>query len=349
MVDLTLSEEQQALRSAFAELFAKHSSIERVRAAEPLGFDQRLWAELVAIGAPVLGVPESAGGASATAVDLIVVAQEAGRRLAPAPLAEVIAASGALAAAGGRDGLIDEIAAGDLLPTLALSPPREGTVRLAPVGAVADALLVLAGDRLLLDRHRFDRQSGPRPHQDPVPNLGASPIADWDISDEAIVLCEGERARQIYAAAVSEWRLLTAAALTGLGQAALEIGVDYVRQRHAFGVPLGWFQAIQHRLAEVATATDGAELLVWEAAWARAENPERAPALATMAFLFAAQTAFDVCRASLQYHGGYGYTLEYDIQLFLRRAKAWPLAAGASNIMLAELSDAIYETAAEAS
>jgi alkylation response protein AidB-like acyl-CoA dehydrogenase len=155
----------------------------------------------------------------------------------------------------------------------------------------------------------------------------------------------GERAREIYAAALSEWRLLTAAALTGLSQAALEIGVDYVRQRHAFGVPLGWFQSIQHRLAEVATATDGAELLTWEAAWAREADPDRAPALATMAFLHAAQTAFDVCRASLQYHGGYGYTLEYDIQLFFRRAKAWPLAAGSANRLLAELADAVYETA----
>lgn len=343
MVDLTFSDEQQALRSAFADLFAKHASIERVRAAEPLGFDQRLWDELVATGAPVLGVPESAGGASASAVDLAVVAQELGRRIAPAPLAEAIAASEALAAVGGQQDLIAEIAAGGVLPTLALAPPRAGTVRLAPAGAVADALIAWSDGRLLLDR-----RLGSRPHAEAAPNLASAPLADWVIGDDAVVLAEGEQARRVYSDAVSTWQLLTAAALTGLGQTALDIGVNYVKERHAFGVALGSFQAIAHRLADVATAAEGADLLVWEAAWARAAAPERAARLATMAFLFAAETSFDVCRASLQYHGGYGYTLEYDIQLFFRRAKAWPLVAGSPNVILTELADAIYQPGKEA-
>jgi alkylation response protein AidB-like acyl-CoA dehydrogenase len=89
-------------------------------------------------------------------------------------------------------------------------------------------------------------------------------------------------------------------------------------------VPIGWFQAIQHRLADVTVAGDGAHLLVYEAAWARDTDQMNALELASMAFLFETELAFHTCRESLQFHGGYGYTLEYDIQLYFRRAKGWP-------------------------
>ena len=257
MADLTFSAEQQALRSAFADLFAKHASIERVRSAEPLGFDQGLWDALVATGAPVLGVPESAGGASASAVDLAVVAQELGRRIAPAPLVEAIAATGALAAAGGQEDLIAEIAAGGVLPTLALAPPRGAVVRLAPAGAVADALVTLSEGRLLLDR-----RGGARPHAEAVPNLASAPLADWVIGDDAIVLAEGEQAQRVYSDAVSTWQLLSAAALTGLGQTALGIGVDYVKQRHAFGVRSAGSRRFSTGWPTPATAIEGGRLLV---------------------------------------------------------------------------------------
>jgi alkylation response protein AidB-like acyl-CoA dehydrogenase len=123
--------------------------------------------------------------------------------------------------------------------------------------------------------------------------------------------------------------------------------VNYVKQRHAFGVPLGWFQSVQHRLADVATAGEGAELLCWEAAWARATGDPRAAALAIMALLFAGESAFQTCRASLQFHGGYGYTLEYDIQLFFRRAKAWPLALGPPAVRYQRLADLLYRPGSE--
>jgi alkylation response protein AidB-like acyl-CoA dehydrogenase len=75
-------------------------------------------------------------------------------------------------------------------------------------------------------------------------------------------------------------------------------------------------------------AGDGSQLLVYEAAWARDTDRPDAAALASMAFLFSAEYAFRTARECLQFHGGYGVTLEYDIQLYFRRAKAWPLALG---------------------
>jgi alkylation response protein AidB-like acyl-CoA dehydrogenase len=255
---------------------------------------------------------------------------------------EAMVAANLLAAVGGQDDVLAEIATGAVLPTIALASVTGEVARMVPAGAVADLLVVLRGDELLVSR-----RDGARPHVPAAPNLANAPIASWDLDGPAAVIAEGQRARRLHADAVSEWQVLTAAALSGLGASALEQGVDYVKQRHAFGVPLGWFQSVQHRLADVATAGEGAELLCREAAWARATGDPRAAALAIMALLFAGESAFQTCRASLQFHGGYGYTLEYDIQLFFRRAKAWPLALGSPAVRYQRLADLLYRPGSE--
>jgi len=147
--------------------------------------------------------------------------------------------------------------------------------------------------------------------------------------------------------AVADWKLLTAAALGGLRATALELGVSYVKARQAFGVIIGSFQAVQHRLADLVVAGDGAQLLTYEAAWARdtaqpGTGQPDAAALASMAFLFNADCAFRTARECLQFHGGYGVTLEYDIQLYFRRAKAWPLALGDPRREYQRLADLAY-------
>ena len=345
-MDLSLSEDQQTLRTAFAEFFDKEATVERVRAAEPLGFDQDLWAKLAGTGAVAMGLPEEAGGGGATNLDLALVAEQYGRRLAPVPFVEGAAAGAILAAAGATD-LLGGVADGSTVPTLALSPPRDGRLPLVPAGAVAEIVVALDGDRLIALR----REPGPRPrpHVAASPNFGSSPLADWSLTDgERIELATGPRAVQLYADGVSQWKLLTGAALGGLRASALELGVAYVKARKAFGVIIGSFQAIQHRLADLVVAGDGAQLLMYEAAWARDHGQPEAAALASMAFLFAADTAFRTTRECLQFHGGYGFTLEYDIQLYFRRAKAWPLALGDPKREYQRLADLVYpESGAE--
>ena len=128
--------------------------------------------------------------------------------------------------------------------------------------------------------------------------------------------------------AADEWKLLSAFWLVGLARRALEIGADYARERIQFGVPIGAFQGIAHPLAECAIRVDGAELLCWEAAWAHTEEPRRFPLLASMAFSWASQTALLTTDRSLHTHGGYGFSTEYDIQLYFRRARALSSLAG---------------------
>ncbi|MDX6232728.1 MAG: hypothetical protein QOH68_1724 [Nocardioidaceae bacterium] len=314
-MDLRPTAEQQQLVEAFAALYADASSTERVRAAEPLGHLPELWDRLKATGAVEMAVPEAAGGWGASLLDLALVAEQHGRFIAPAPLIEAQVAARLLARLPGSGDLLTEVVGGNQLVTLAVRPARDGAATLVPAGAVADASIVLDGDRLVLVNRPDDVRH--------VANTGAMPLADLTVDGAATQLASGVEAVSSYAAAVDEWRVLTAAALVGIAARALEIIVAYAKERQAFGQPIGGFQGVAHRLADRAMEVDGAELLAREAAWAAAEDPQRAAELAAMAFGFAADTARDTTYYALHFHGGYGFMLEYDAQLYFRRARAW--------------------------
>ncbi|GAA2401792.1 acyl-CoA dehydrogenase family protein [Actinomadura vinacea] len=339
-MDLDFSDDQEALRAALREFFDKESPTETVRAAEPLGFDPALWRKTVEMGLPAIAVPEDRGGGGAGWVELAIAAESVGRSLAPVPLIEAAVANLALASAAGGaelEPLVSRAVAGESLATLALHPVAGDTARLVPASAVADLVVVLCGEELLA----VPLRDGPA---EAVPNLGAMPIADRRLdAGGAIALAKGEEAVAAHTRAVRHWQLLTGAALVGIASRALELGIDYVLDRRAFGVLIGGFQTVQHRLADNATALEGARLLAYKAAWTRDAGLPEAGVLATMSLLFAAQTAFRTASDSLHFHGGYGYTLEYDIQLYFRRAKAWPLAAGDPRALYAQLPRRLSE------
>ena len=117
------------------------------------------------------------------------------------------------------------------------------------------------------------------------------------------------------------WRTLSGSWFAGAARAVLDLGIAYVKERHQFGVPIGSFQTIQHRLADLHTAVTGAELLAREAAVASDAGDPDAPALAAMARWWCGRVAVDAAEASLHFHGGYGFMLEYDVQLYVRRVK----------------------------
>jgi alkylation response protein AidB-like acyl-CoA dehydrogenase len=328
-MDLSYSDDQQNLRESLSSFFAKESTPEQVRAAEPGGFDPELWKKIAAMGLPAMALPESLGGGGASVLDLVLTAEEFGKRIPAAPLIEAVVATNLLGrlatGSGAADELLGRASAGDALVSLALHPLAGGVARLVPAGAVADAVLALDGDEVVA----FTSGASPQTPLAVPPNLGTAPLADRGAGiDQRSVLASGPEAMAAYDRARQEWQLLMAAALIGLAQTSLEMGAAYAQQRRAFGVLIAWFQTVQHRLADGITELEGARLLAYEAAWAADEGLDNAPALASMAFLFSSEVAFRVASDSLHFHGGYGYTLEYDIQLFFRRAKAWPLAYG---------------------
>jgi alkylation response protein AidB-like acyl-CoA dehydrogenase len=335
-MDLRPSDEQQQLVEAFAALYADASSPDRVRAAEPLGHSPELWARLVATGAVEMGLPEDVGGGGASLLDLALVAEQHGRAVAPAPLIEAQVAARLLSRLPTAADALSPVLAGEPLVTIAVRPARAGTATLVPGGAVADAVLVLDDDRLVLTPVPADVRH--------VVNTGAMPLADIPVTSDATELARGADALTAYAAALDEWRVLTAAALVGLAQRALEIGVAYVKERQAFGQPIGGFQGVAHRLADRATEIDGAQLLAREAAWSATEDPQRAAELAAMSFGFAADTARDTTYHALHFHGGYGFMLEYDAQLYFRRARAWVGVLGEPRDAYRRVADLRYST-----
>ncbi len=308
MAELAPSEAQSRVQREVAALLSEACAPARVRAAEPLGFDAELWRALQ-------GCVARAGGGDGL-VALALTAETCGRHLAPVPFAEAFAAQRLLA----QSGAAHDFAPGSLA-TLALRAPADGVARLVPAGAVADAVIALDRDVLVLAR-------SPAPAQAPH-TLPCLPLADRRIDGAGrVVLAKGAAARALHADAVADWQVLCAAALVGLAERALELCIAHVRERVQFGVPIGSFQAIQHRLADRATDVEGARLLVWRAAWATDQGAADRIAWASAAFLFASETARATTAAAVQFHGGVGYTLAHDIQLYHRRARGWPMVLG---------------------
>jgi alkylation response protein AidB-like acyl-CoA dehydrogenase len=323
-VDLALDDEQRQLVASFTTLLSKASPPERVRAAEPGGFDEALWRALLDIGTVAMAVPKDRGGWGASPLDLALVAEQVGRAAAPAPVVETQVAARLLAAVGSAPGLGRVLDGGELV-TLAVRPVHRGIAALTPAGAVCDAAVVLAGDRLLLVDVDGDRRR-------PVANLASAPLADLDVDGTGTELASGAEAAERFDAALDEWLVLTAAAVVGSGAAALDIGCAYAAERQAFGVAIGSFQAVAHPLADDVTRLDGARLLVHKAAWALDTGHERARELAAMAFAFASGAAEAATYDALHVHGGYGFMLEYDVQLHYRRSRGWARVWGDAEV-----------------
>ena len=333
MMDFALSSEQLDLRAGLTALFADHSTPARVRAAEPLGFDPALWAVLGGFGFPHLA--GSRDGTPARLADLVVAAQDAGACLASAPLVETLVATRLLDRLG--------VAAGDDLVTFSPRPAMAGVARTVPWAAVADRVIAWDGSpNGSPDGSRNGAQDGRRhdgaggriviagPGHDverPKQTLAALAIGHADLTG-ATVLAEGPAAATAFDEARADWQVLTAATLAGVAAAGLHLGVQYAKTRHQFGQPIGAFQALAHQLADAAALVDGAQLLVHEAAWAADTGNPRRHGLAAMAAAFAGRAARQATDRSLHAHGGYGYTVEYDIQLYFRRAKALSLLSG---------------------
>jgi alkylation response protein AidB-like acyl-CoA dehydrogenase len=333
-MDLRATEEQTQLVEAFASLYEAAAPPDRVRAVEPLGHSPELWERLIATGVVEMAVPEEAGGGGASLLDLALVAEQHGRFVAPAPVVEAQVAARLLSRLPAAADALAAVLGGPQLVTLAVRPARDGIATLVPAGAVADAVVALDDDRLVLVAVPSNVRH--------VINTGSMPLADIAVGDAATVLASGADALTAYATALDEWRVLTSAALVGIAQRALEIAVAYVKERHAFGQPIGGFQGVAHRLADRATEVDGAQLLAREAAWAAAEDPQRAAELAAMAFGFAADTARDTTYYALHFHGGYGFMLEYDAQLYFRRARAWAGVLGEPRDAYRRVADLRY-------
>lgn len=339
-MNLSLTEDQRLLSETFAKLFQHESSPERIRAAQPTGFDEALWHQIVELGVPLMRVEEKSGGAGFGLMDATVLIEEAGRHLASVPVIEMLVVGRILADPLNQSGCakwLEEFANGKAMVSLALFDVATSPRQLISAGAVADAVLCLDGDKLLL------ATGGDHPL---LANVGASPLAHWQLdgsgTGEHIVLQQGIGAVQLFESAVEEWKLLTAVYLGAIGRQALEIAAEYSKEREAFGQLIGSYQGLAHPMADAATEIEGVILLAKGAIWAMAESRPDSAALISMAYWWATQATNRATAKALHVFGGYGLSLEYDIQLYFKRGKAIPLVYGDPNEELDRVAQRLW-------
>ncbi|MGW3205031.1 acyl-CoA dehydrogenase family protein [Streptomyces sp. NPDC001135] len=275
-----------------------------------------LWSRIAAAGVFGLAVPEEYGGLGPHPVELALAFVELGRHAVPGPLVETVAAAVLVQDLPSAERFLPGLAAGTDLATVAAPlghRPGTGATARTPTGHALDAdaatlRLVLTADGLRLST---TAAGPPRRSLDPARRL--TPLA----ADGELLTPDPPRDR-----ALTWARLTTAAQALGVGLALLDRTVAYVRQRTQFGVPVGSFQAVKHRLADARTALEFARPLVLGAALSLR------PADVAAAKLTACEAAYGAARTALQLHGAIGYTAEYDLSLWLAKARALRTAWG---------------------
>jgi len=337
-MNFDISDDQQMMRDSFARFLDKNSSMARVRAALPGGFDAALWSGLAELGAFALRVPEGCGGLGLGLLDAAVLMEEVGRTLASGPVAETLVAARLLARLGGAATAdrLERVIAGRAIVSLAFRDLAEEPVQWVAGGAVAEAVIARDGGRIVL----VGVAAGDRKTE---ANLASTPLAELRLGGMPHTLLADDAAgRQGFAEAIEEWKLLIAAALAGLSRQALQLAAAYARERMAFGQPIGSYQGIAHPLADLVCEVDGGKYLNWMTIRDIADGKADAGAEVALALWWNADAANRAVSQALQTFGGYGLTTDYDIHLYNLRAKAWPLVMGDPTRLLEEAGRRLY-------
>ena len=310
-MEFGLSEEQQELAATVRSLLGKRADSAAVRAAvdSDAGYDEALWQTLCEqIGAAALGVPEEYDGAGFTLFESMIVLEEVGRSLAPSPLLSSVVTAEALLAGA------DDDAKKRLLPRIALGEVAALALDDDPVlfGDQADILIAVRDDELV----ELDPSSSAGkwlPSMDQTLHLGSLDASGGTrIGDGTVAR---ERAQLVGAVGV-------AALQAGLAARALEMTVEYSKQRVQFGRPIGSFQALKHRMADMLVLLEMSRSASWAASYALSSGADNAAQLAHVAKSYCSEALNTIAAETVQLHGGIAITWEHDAQLVFKRAHA---------------------------
>jgi alkylation response protein AidB-like acyl-CoA dehydrogenase len=373
-VDLTLDDDQRLLADSARQLFERTYPTSEARKVEELpdGFSRDLWIQAAELGWPGIALPEACGGAGYGLLELSILAEELGRAAVTLPLLSSYAATLPLLWAGSeaaRGTWLDRLATGGALGALGLLEPGGGSERSAPAltgagsgdhwrltgtklavrsGAAADVLLVTAdlgdGGVSLVAVAADAPGIAVAPHQTFSPEPLAAVTFDGVAVGAADVVGERGAADAIVERALAHLTVLDTAYAVGLCDAALHLAVDHATNREQFGRPIGVNQAVSHQCVDMRVDTDAMRVLAHQAAW-RLDHHDADPAAATRAVALANAYARDVipgvfARAH-QVHGAMGFTMEYDLQLFSRRAKSYELTGGGAAWHLEQVASSL--------
>jgi alkylation response protein AidB-like acyl-CoA dehydrogenase len=357
-MDFDFSPQQVMLRNLAHKFLTEQCPPRHVRQMmdDSLGYGDALWQEMARLGLHGLAIDRAYGGQGLGMVEQALVLEEMGRVAYPGPyFATAILAATALAASADparMDAHLPAIAAGKTKATLALLEDtlawgadgvnlaaREegdgyvlsGVKWLVPFAHAADLLLVAARTAAAADAREgitlFAVEGRP-------PGLAISPTVGMDRTSRDCTLTF-EQVRLPRAAVVGRvgegWPILqavlrraavaSAAEMLGAARKCLDVSVEYARSREQFGQPIGAFQAVKHLCADMLLEVENAHAATYYAAWALDAGAADAALAASVAKAYVSEAARQVCGAAIQVHGGIGFTWEYDLHLYFKRAK----------------------------
>ncbi len=341
-----LTDEQQAIKSTARDFLASRFKFDRVReiAASESGFDADGWGQMAELGWTGLALPEEWGGQGLGIVDLAILFEEMGYALAPSPLLSNTVAGLALAHCGSddqRERYLRPLAAGERRGTPALwdagSTATPGAFKMA--ARSEDGATVLDGEKVFVldaasadfflvataDGHRHLVEAGAEgvtireeKSIDPTRRISSVRFDGVRVAPEDTLPAAGRE----YEAVFDRVCVALAAESTGIAQRSLEMAVEYAKDRHQFGRPIGAYQAVSHRCAQMLLETENSRSTVYGAAWAADAEPESLRVASSMAKAYSSDAGWRVPNASIQVHGGIGFTWEHDLHFFLKRGRA---------------------------
>lgn len=356
---LVLTEEQLLLKDTASQFFQEKLPVANLRKLrdnkDPNGFDRSVWKEMANLGFAGVLVPESYGGTEFGPVGLGIVLEQAGRTIASTPLLSTVLLGTTAIQLGGtqtqRQEFLPAIAAGERIMALALEEgPHHNPTQIATTATAAGDKFVLNGDKtFVLDGHVADylivvaRTSGEVNDQAGLTLFLVDPSASKGVEVTRTLMADNHNAAnvkltdvEVAASAVlgsvdGGWDILepvldfgrigVSAELLGLIQESFDQTLAYIKERKQFGVVIGSFQALKHRMAEMFAELEVCRSIVLDALSAVEDRRNDVPSVASLAKARLSEASRHITNECLQMHGGVGMTDEYDIGLFMKRAR----------------------------
>jgi alkylation response protein AidB-like acyl-CoA dehydrogenase len=329
-MDFDLSDDQLALRDGARELLDGLAPPTRVRTVVDTGggIDDGLWKAMVEQGWIAVEVPEDRGGLGLGTVEVAVLLEEIGRHVAPAPFGSTVLALGALARAG-RDDWVERLAGGDAIGCASWAQPGRGHLRAASGDRLAgtsdptafapsaDVAVVTAETDAGAALFAVELGDQGRPRREPAMDMTRE-LGWLRFDDTPAVRIGGGDAVE---ALLDRGAAFASAEMLGGASRAMDMAVEYAKDRVQFGRPIGSFQAVKHRCADMLVDVEGMRSASYWSAWCIGAAHEDASVAASTAKVWCSDASKRVMASALQVHGGIGFTWEHDLHLFLKRAQ----------------------------
>jgi alkylation response protein AidB-like acyl-CoA dehydrogenase len=352
-MDFGFTDEQEVLKKSAREVLAAKAPTSVARKAlekSKTGTDEALWSTIAELGWAGVAIDETLGGLGLGLIELAIIAEELGRAVAPAPFVTTVGIAAQIVAqadqSATRDAFLRAVAAGERRAAFAGSiSPRDvtvkasktdagawkfsGTAALVPEAHVADDIVVVARIARAKDPRdglglfvvpvsALRSKPKPQPSLDAGRRLADVKLGGAEVPADALI---AENAWPVLERGLDRAAVVLAAEAVGVASAVLERAVEYARERKQFDRPIGTFQAISHKCADMLLWTETARSHTYYAAWALEEGATDAHLAAATAKAAAADAARIAANDSIQVHGGIGFTWEHDLHLYFRRAK----------------------------